>query len=153
MEGETVVPVQVLMKMSNHSLNDTFDEGVLKLQQPWRWELQDHPQFRTYWFENHDNQFWRKFVWEHPLYPYIAIVLYLTTIFGIKAWMKDRPPYKLKKPLFIWNVALGIFSIFGFYRIAQEFAVIYAQENGLHKSACEKGYHYHPAAAWGLAFV
>lgn len=129
-----------VLPTSNCSMsNDTFDEGVLRLQQPWRWELQDHPKFRAYWFENHDNLYWRKFVWEHPTYPYIACVLYLAIIFGIQACMNNRSPFKLKTPLLIWNWTLGIFSIFGFYRIGQEFVeLVFYHEHGLHKSVCEK---------------
>lgn len=139
-------PFPVLM-MHNESflvVNDTFEEALLRSQQPWRWSHpQAHPDFKPYWFEAHDNLYWRKYIWEHPTYPYIACVLYLLTIFGIQAWMKDRPPFKLRTPLILWNWGLGLFSIFGFYRIGQEFAnLVFHQEHGLHKSICEKwAYH------------
>jgi len=97
--------------------------------------------------------YWRRIVWEYPYNPYIANVLYLATLYGLQKWMQDRPPFRLRTPLIIWNWALGIFSLMGFFRMGQELMYLWRQENGLHKSLCETGDHYLPAAFWGLLFV
>jgi len=124
--------------MVNATSSDPFDERLLRLQQPWRLDLADHPKYPAYWFEKLDNIYWRKFVWEHPMYPYVACALYLATIFGIQRYMKDRPPLKLRTPLIVWNWFLAVFSIMGFYRLGQELGdIVLGNENGLHKSICE----------------
>ncbi|CAL8073366.1 unnamed protein product [Orchesella dallaii] len=140
--------------MVNATSYGPFDERLMRLQQPWRLDLGDHPKYPAFGFEKLDHIYWRQFVWEHPMYPYVACVLYLATIFGIQHYMKDRAPLKLKTPLVIWNWALAIFSIMGFYRLGQELGdLVFGQENGLHKSICEVQGHYIPAAFWGLLFT
>jgi hypothetical protein len=133
-----------------------YEEDILRTNQPWRCPLLEDevdPKFRPYWFEVHDNLYWRKTVWEHPYYPYVANVVYLATLLVLQRWMKDKAPFKLRTPLIIWNWGLGLFSLFGFWRIGQEMVHVWGQEDGFHKSICETGYHYTPAAFWGLLFM
>ncbi len=49
--------------------------------------------------------------------------------------MKNRRPIKLEKTLILWNGALAIFSIFGFFRIGQE--VLYLiKTSGYYGTVC-----------------
>lgn len=43
--------------------------------------------------------------------PVLCSGVYLLLVFGGKSWMKDKPAFKLRNPLVLWNVALSIFSI------------------------------------------
>ena len=42
-----------------------------------------------------------------------ATGLYLALVFAGRRWMQDRKPFKLRKPLVLWNLGLAVFSIFG----------------------------------------
>ena len=42
-----------------------------------------------------------------------ATAIYLFLVFQGRRWMRDRKPFNLRKTLFLWNVGLAIFSIFG----------------------------------------
>ncbi len=70
------------------------------------------------WFD------WRAsyhFVANHWWAGYVAVVIYLVTIFGLQNYMKNRKAFDLKHELFWWNTVLGVFSIAGFSRSAPEF--------------------------------
>ena len=48
--------------------------------------------------------------WSVCLY---VTAIYLLLVFQGRRWMKHRKPFKLRRPLFLWNVGLAVFSIFG----------------------------------------
>ena len=48
--------------------------------------------------------------WSVCLY---ATAIYLLLVFQGQRWMRHRKPFKLRRPLFLWNVGLTVFSIFG----------------------------------------
>lgn len=50
--------------------------------------------------------------WHYSIY---ISVFYVVSIFTIQWWMKERRPYNLRRPLFIWSTGLAVFSIMGFY--------------------------------------
>lgn len=56
----------------------------------------------------------------------------------MKQFMKNRPPFELKGPLIIWNLALGIFSLFGFIRSFPELVHVVRQPGGIYRSLCVK---------------
>lgn len=43
--------------------------------------------------------------------PVLCSGMYLLLVFGGKNWMKDRPAFKLRTLLVLWNTALSIFSV------------------------------------------
>ena len=43
--------------------------------------------------------------------PVLSSGVYLLLIAAGKSWMKDRPAFKLRAPLVLWNIALSIFSM------------------------------------------
>ncbi len=50
--------------------------------------------------------------------------------------MKNRRPIKLEKTLILWNGALAIFSIFGFFRIGQEVLYNFMKPSGYYGTVC-----------------
>ncbi len=65
----------------------------------------------------------------------LASVLYLVVIFGIQRWMRDRKPYDLRYPLFMWNLGLAVFSILGSHRTFAELLFV-LREHGFEHSVC-----------------
>lgn len=116
------------------------------------WDFEDPPQFTPFWFENFDRPWWLQFAKENGHLSIYCAILYILIIFGIQALMRNRPPFKLKKALFVWNLTLGIFSIFGFIRYVPEFAVVLWQ-SGFHGSLCRREGLNVPVGFWSLLFT
>ncbi|GMS90152.1 hypothetical protein PENTCL1PPCAC_12327, partial [Pristionchus entomophagus] len=72
---------------------------------------------------------------DNPALALQAIIMYLTAIFSIKMWMRNRKPYDLKMPLAIWNFTIanfsGLCSLAMFY---EYFATMYYK--GVNESVC-----------------
>ncbi|CAL8113591.1 unnamed protein product [Orchesella dallaii] len=117
------------------------------------WEYENPARFTPFWFEKHDNDFWRNLFKEYDTFPLYVCAVYLTLVFGIQHLMKDRAPFKLRKPLAVWNFGLGIFSILGFYRTYQELIRIFSMPDGIHRSLCYREMLNEPASFWGIAFT
>lgn len=100
------------------------------------WKFDDPPIFEPFSWEVIDKEAWINYAldtWKLPIYTGIA---YITSIFVIRSYMKDKPAFDLKGPLFYWNAALGIFSILGLIRFAPSFLNILFSENGFYRSIC-----------------
>lgn len=97
---------------------------------------EDPPQFQYFDFEVYDWKAWGVYGTTNWHLPVVVGIVYVIAIFGIERWMRDRPAYKLKWPLFLWNTALGIFSIIGFIRTVPEFVHILMGESGFYKAIC-----------------
>lgn len=52
----------------------------------------------------------QRWVTENPRLPFLAVILYLTSIYAGQNYMKSRKPFNLKWPLFAWNFGLALFS-------------------------------------------
>lgn len=136
------IPTQMLNISKETS---TFDYTSVHLDNP--------PRFYPYGFEVFDWKDWCRYVslnWHFCIY---AGLIYICTIFGLKEWMKNRQPFHLKKQLFLWNAALGIFSIVGFVRTAPEFLSIVFDKNGFYRSICVRNGGNMPLAFWSLLFI
>ncbi|CAD5217369.1 unnamed protein product [Bursaphelenchus okinawaensis] len=81
----------------------------------------------------------------------ISVVYYLA-IRVLQRIMKDREPFQLKTPLFLWNFGLALFSIAGFVRFAEDFFVAWSR-HGLEYSLCHSCNPDGVAAFWSLAFA
>ncbi|XP_069992566.1 very long chain fatty acid elongase 6 isoform X3 [Penaeus vannamei] len=68
---------------------------------------------------------WVRWFDSHWSYVFFIIVPYMATIFGLQKWMENRPPYKMRKVLFAWNMSLALFSMYGGSRSLQEFLYVY----------------------------
>ncbi|GMR61311.1 hypothetical protein PMAYCL1PPCAC_31506, partial [Pristionchus mayeri] len=47
---------------------------------------------------------------DHVIFTFQAVLLYLVTIFSLKYWMKDREPLKLRIPVATWNFSIALLS-------------------------------------------
>jgi len=87
-------------------------------------------------FKNQDARNWMEKHWVDSFYWSIA---YVIVIFGGKYLMRNREPFKLRKILFVWNLALAMFSIAGSMRMIPE--MVYVLKNfGFHYSVCRESY-------------
>ncbi|GFU12899.1 elongation of very long chain fatty acids protein 6 [Nephila pilipes] len=92
---------------------------------------------------------WLNEHWHHAFY-YIG--LYLTVIFGVKEYMKNRPRMELRKLLATWNILLATFSILGFSRTLPEFIHV-LKKFGFTYSACNSSYMFVKVTAfWSWMF-
>ncbi|OXA47237.1 putative fatty acid elongation protein 3 [Folsomia candida] len=65
--------------------------------------------------------------------------------------MKTRKPFDLRKGLFAWNVALAVFSAFGFLRVFSELSDVLSGQNGFHRSICVRDMLNVSTGFWNLA--
>ena len=56
------------------------------------------------------------FVHEQCWVPVACVVVYLLSIYYGQKYFENRPAWNLKGPMALWNLALSIFSTFGFWR-------------------------------------
>lgn len=122
---------------NNNGMNITEYTEVLR-RRPFNWTFADPPTMESYDFERIDLFYWHNFVEETWRWSYYAGAAYIFTIFSLREIMRNRPALQLKRPLFCWNLMLGIFSMIGFARTAPEFLHVITQPNGLYDSVCVK---------------
>ncbi|KEP64325.1 UNVERIFIED_CONTAM: GNS1/SUR4 family protein [Hammondia hammondi] len=46
---------------------------------------------------------------------FVACALYVPVVYGLQWYMRNRPAYKLKTACFVWNLALSLLSLLGFF--------------------------------------
>jgi len=80
--------------------------------------------------------------------------IYLVVIFGGQQLMKNRPPFRLRKSLFVWNFGLALFSIAFLIRTVPVY-IDRLQEYGFYASICYPGAAEHKQATgiWAFLFV
>lgn len=87
---------------------------------------------------NFDLTYWRKLFgdgyWKASVY---LSVIYVISVFGGIALMRNRQPFKLNGLLTVWNIALAVMSVWAFSRCLPEFVHIMIGKNGFHNSICE----------------
>lgn len=86
-------------------------------------------------FDNFEKRQWMKENW---IISFYYIGAYMLVIYGGQLYMQTRPRFELKIPLFIWNVFLALFSIWGAYRSAPELLYVLNQF-GFRYSVCIPG--------------
>lgn len=79
--------------------------------------------------------------------------MYVIVVLALQAFMKNRPGYRLKLPLIIWNASLALFSIIGASRTFPEMNHI-LQNFGFTHSVCHSEFIEvtKPAAFWTWLF-
>ncbi|XP_074597012.1 very long chain fatty acid elongase 6-like [Brevipalpus obovatus] len=87
-------------------------------------------------FKYADKRQWMQDNWHSAFY---WIALYMTLVFGGQAFMSNRPPFKLKRLLVVWNIMLAIFSILGAFRTLPEMIHI-LRKFGFYHSVCNPSY-------------
>ena len=85
--------------------------------------------------------------------PVAAICIYLVLIYVGRKWMANREPYNLKRPLFLWNVFLAVFSIFGTIN-SLPFLVKAVFKYGIPYATCKSEIYWNPhICVWGFFCV
>lgn len=121
---------------------------------PFGWEYTEDPySIYTFPFEEVDLFYWYDLVVDKWYWAVYAGALYICLIFGLQRFMRNRPAYDLKWPLFIWNFSLSLFSIMGLIRCLPGFIRVLSLENGFYRSVCEKKETNIPTAYWTLMFI
>ena len=89
--------------------------------------------------------------WQLSLY---IVVIYLVVIFGGQQIMKTRPPFRLRKLLFVWNLGLALFNILFVIRTVPA-GIHRLQENGFYASLCQPGSaeHMQAVGVWAYWFA
>ncbi|CAL8116660.1 unnamed protein product [Orchesella dallaii] len=127
----------------------------MALEQPVIFENETFWQYQTvensYEFERVDIVYWRDFLKNQWALPFYAAGLYLVTIFGLEYYMKERKAFNLRVPLILWNGALGIFSIMGFYRTFPPLFNSFMND-GLMRSICILDFPNVQMTFWGILF-
>jgi len=88
-------------------------------------------------FDANEVQSWMEKNWRHGIAW--ASAAYLLLVFGGQAIMADRPPFKLRGPLTLWNIFLAIFSIMGALRTIPELVHTLAHY-GFYHSLCSPSF-------------
>ena len=76
--------------------------------------------------------------WHYSIYLSFG---YIIVIFLLKYFMKNREPLSLRRPLFLWNTFLALFSIYGTVRCFPEFIDILSKKE-IYDSFCNSSYFY-----------
>ncbi|XP_062499509.1 elongation of very long chain fatty acids protein 6-like [Corticium candelabrum] len=81
---------------------------------------------------------------------YISAV-YVLVVHYIQRKMKERTQFGLRKPLFLWNLTLALFSAVAFYRVGAHF-VQEVMRSGWHKTSCSLEWLNGPPGLWSFLF-
>lgn len=84
--------------------------------------------------------------------PFTAAAIYLSFIYLGRQYMKSRPPFDLRKLLFLWNIALAVFSLWGSIAITP--SLVHAlTKYGISYTACNTGMFSNPnLSIWSFLF-
>jgi len=96
-----------------------------------------HEAFPAFHFEKLSFEFLSSvgnFMYQYWYFSLVVGICYLAAAFFLQHYMRNYEPIKLKWTLFIWNMAIGIFSIVGFIRTAPP--VLYRLSEGFYTSVC-----------------
>jgi len=104
------------------------------------WENYWSTPYFLYWMDN----YWTSCIWIAALYVILA--------FGGKYYMKDKKPFEVRTLLFLWNIFLAIFSIFGTYRMLPEL-LFSLDRYGFHYSVCSSTFYKGNTGIWGALFA
>lgn len=132
--------------------NNSYIDRVVN-RHPFGWRYTDPQTVYHFTFEEVDPFWWVDFATRNQVLALYAGAFYVLSIFGLKHLMKTRKPFQLKTPMFLWNMALGLFSIIGFSRIFPGFWKTLQQPGGFYTSICLREYGDIPTGFWCLMFV
>jgi len=82
-----------------------------------------------------DVKYWRQWHGDNFMVSVYASAIYVALIFGIKFFMRNREPFKIRTLLTLWNFGLAIFSIFSLALMLPEYTNL-VMNKGLHSSVC-----------------
>lgn len=102
------------------------------------------PPYLTVWeVEKFSLDYWRVWLGVNWTWSVWISVIYLSIIFGIQFWMKNRPAFQLRNVLTGWNFLLAVFSFLGTIRTWPEMVYILGHNekgfgDGFHLSVCQR---------------
>lgn len=102
------------------------------------------PPYLTVWeVEKFSLDYWRVWLGVNWTWSVYISVIYLTVIFLVQLWMKNKPPYALRNVLTGWNFLLAVFSFLGTIRTWPEMVYILGHNSegffrGFHLSVCQR---------------
>jgi len=99
-------------------------------------------------FENLNLSYCRRWMGQNWTLSVYASAIYILLIFTGRHWMKSRSPFSLRRRLFLWNLILALFSIFGFLRTFPEINYV-LKTTGFYRTVCERKDHNSATAFWG----
>lgn len=132
--------------------NVDYVQRIIKTQ-PLGWSYRNPPALDSFSWEEIDILWWQDLVGANWKWAVYAGAIYIVTIFGLQAYMRNRPAFELKMPLFWWNFVLGVFSIIGFVRTMPGFLAVLSDKNGFYNTICSKKGLDIPTAFWILLFI
>jgi elongation of very long chain fatty acids protein 6 len=100
-----------------------------------------------------DLLYWRKQFGNYWVISAYAAAIYVVLVFGGRALMSSRQPFKLNGLLTVWNIALAAMSIWAFSRCLPEFLHVLFGKNGFHNSICEWPEHNPATAFWSWVLL
>ena len=102
--------------------------------------------------EYYSKQTAAEWAYRNWMIPVIACVIYLVLVQLGRRLMRDRPPYKLRGVLTIWNVCLAVFSVLGLVAMAPNL-ISAVRDGGFAYSVCFTEIHYNSwLAFWSTLF-
>lgn len=87
----------------------------------------------------------------HWHYSFYISLLYVTSIFGIQNFMRDRPKYNLRGPLMLWSLMLAAFSITGFL-VTGLYHWPYVFMHGWKRGVCDELIVQRQSGLWSFLF-
>lgn len=100
------------------------------------WIYVQPPKHHPFFFELVDMVWWQNMMIEYYTFPFYVCAAYLSIVFGLQAYMKNREAYKLRGILIAWNLTMAAINLFGFVRQAPELYEILGKSDGVHRSLC-----------------
>lgn len=116
---------------------------------------QIHPNYTNFLsFESDFNsRIWYNYFLKNFHYNYIACILYVIIIFSGKHLMEKRTALKASGLLFVWNLSLCLFSMFGFVRMFAEIPLLLSHYKDLKCTICIPQLEIGPSAFWQVMFT
>ncbi|KAG9510850.1 Elongation of very long chain fatty acids protein 6, partial [Fragariocoptes setiger] len=102
-------------------------------------------------FDHQHTKEWMERYWHTSFY---AVAIYMVVIFGGQAYMSNRPAFKLRRILTIWNTSLALFSILGTFRTLPELLHVLFN-HGFYHSVCTSSFieDVKPSGFWTWMFA
>lgn len=85
----------------------------------------DYPQLEPLYFEfekKYDPIPVLEWMRAHPIFPMVAVVVYVVLIFGGQYAMRNKEPWNLRGLMALWNLSLSVFSWIGMSRTLPQLA-------------------------------
>ena len=80
-------------------------------------------------------------------------VAYVLLVYAGRKWMESRPSYNLRRALFLWNLGLALFSMFGAMQFVPNL-VHSVYDRGFKQAVCKTDIITNPhISLWGFLFV